>query len=56
MTTTISNDLNYSARVKEEIDNLLKVGFMYLVDKATWISSIVIVPKRNKKFEVCVEY
>lgn len=47
---------NYDAKVKEEIDKLLKVGFIYLVDKATWLSLIVIVPKKNKKLWVCVDY
>lgn len=45
----------YVARVKEDINKLLKVGFIYLVDKATWLSSIIIVPKKNKKLWVCVD-
>ena len=36
---------NYAKQVKEEIDRLLRVGFIYPVEKATWISPIVIVPK-----------
>ena len=47
---------NYAAKVKEEIDKLLKVGFIYPIDKATWLSPIVIVPKKNKKLRVCVDY
>ena len=46
---------NYAAKVKEEIDKLLKVGFIYPVNKATWLSPIVIVPKKNKKLRVCVD-
>ena len=38
---------NYAARVKEEIAKLLQVGF---------ITPIVIVPKKNKKLRVCVDY
>ena len=47
---------NYAKQVKEEIDRLLRVGFIYPVEKATWISPIVIVPKKNMKIRVCVDY
>ena len=43
---------NYVARVKEEIGKLLKIGFMRLVKWATWLSPIVIVPKKNRKIKV----
>ena len=39
---------NYAARV-EEIDKLLQVGFLRPVKKATWLSPIVVVPKKNSK-------
>ena len=42
--------------VKEEIDKLLKVGFIRPVKKATWLSPIVVVPKKNGKIRVCVNY
>ena len=35
---------------------MLNVGFITLVDKATWLSPIVIMPKKNKKLRVCVNY
>ena len=47
---------NYAKLVKEEIDRLLRVGFIYSMKKATWISPIVIVPKKNNKIRVCVDY
>jgi hypothetical protein len=47
---------NYAQRVKEELDRLLKVGFICPVDRATWLSPIVIVPKKNLKLRVCVDY
>ena len=47
---------NYAAKVKEEIDRLLRVGFIRLVKKATWISPIMVVPKKNGKIRVCVDY
>ena len=47
---------NYAINVKEEIDKLLKVGFIRPVKKATWLSPIVVVPKKNGKIRVCVDY
>jgi hypothetical protein len=46
----------YAAKVKEEIDKLLKVGFIYPVKETEWLSPIVIVPKKNGKLRVCVDY
>jgi hypothetical protein len=38
---------NYAAKVKEEIDNLLRVGFIMPIKWATWLSQIVVVPKKT---------
>jgi hypothetical protein len=35
---------NYVVIIKHDIDKLL-VGFIQLVEKATWLSPIVVVPK-----------
>ena len=44
---------NYVAlKVKEEIDKLLRVSFIRLVKQAT----ILVVPKKNRKIRVCVDY
>ena len=47
---------NYAAKIKEEIDKDLEAGFIYPVDKTEWLSLIVIVPKKNGKLRVCVDY
>ena len=47
---------NYAVKVKEEIDKLLKVKFIRPVKKATWLSPIVVVPNKNGKIRVCVDY
>ena len=47
---------NYSAKVKEEIDKLLRVGFIRSVKRVTWLSHIVVVPKKNENIRVCVDY
>ena len=49
-------NLNYIARIKEEIDKLLKARFIRPVKQATWLSRIVVVPKKNDKIHVCVDY
>ena len=47
---------NYAVKVKEEIDKLLRVDFIHPVKKATWLSPIVVVPEKNRKIRVCVNY
>ena len=42
--------------VKEEIDKLLKAGFIYEIEHTDWVSPIVIVLKKNGKIRVCVNY
>jgi hypothetical protein len=39
----------YAAKVKEEIDKLLQVGFIRPVKRTTLLSPIVVVPKKNGK-------
>jgi len=34
----------------------LAVGFIQLVDEATWLSSIIVIPKKNGKFRICVDF
>ena len=41
---------NYAAKVEEEIDKLLRVGFIRPVKRATWLSPIVVVPKCETVF------
>ena len=38
---------NYAKKVKEEIDNLLKAGFIAEVESSDWLFPIVVVPKKN---------
>jgi hypothetical protein len=40
---------NYAAAVKTDLDKILKAGFIEPVDHATWLSLIVVVPKKNGK-------
>ena len=46
----------YSLMVKEELDKLLRVGFIYAVPFSEWVSPIVMVPKKNGKIRICQDY
>ena len=42
--------------LKIEIDRLLAAGFIHQVEYTEWASPVVIVPKKNGKLWVCVDY
>jgi hypothetical protein len=42
--------------VKEELDKLLKVGFIRLVETIKWVFPVVLALKKNGKLRVCVNY
>eukprot|EP00253_Pinus_taeda_P023927 PITA_23927 len=42
--------------VKEELQILLNAGFVYPISNNEWVSPLVIVPKKNGKWRVCVDY
>jgi len=46
---------NYVAIVKHDINKLLVVGFIQPVKETTWLSPIVVVPKKNGKLRFCVD-
>jgi hypothetical protein len=46
----------YFLLVKEEVDKLLEVGIIYPISYSEWVSPIVVVPKKNGKLRICVDY
>eukprot|EP00253_Pinus_taeda_P036071 PITA_36071 len=42
--------------VKEELQKLLNVSFSYPISDSRWVSPLVIVPKKNGKWSVCIDY
>ena len=47
---------NYASIVKQDLDKLLQAGFITPVEDATWLSPIVIVPKKNGKLRICIDF
>jgi len=42
--------------VKEELQKLLDAGFIYPISYSKWVSPLVLVPKKNGKWRICVDY
>ena len=42
--------------LKEEVDKLLKAGFIYPVETAEWVSPVVVTPKKDGRWRVCVDF
>ena len=42
--------------IQEEIDKLLATGFIRDVKYPDWLANVVVVPKKNEKWRVCVDY
>jgi hypothetical protein len=38
------------------LDKLLVANFIIPVEKATWLSAIVVVPKKNAKLQICEDF
>jgi len=47
---------NYVQRVKEGLDKLLDAQFIFPIETTQWLSPLVIVPKKNGKLSICVDY
>ncbi|XP_073268737.1 uncharacterized protein [Populus alba] len=43
-------------KVKEEITKQWDAGFLEVVDYSQWVSNIVVVPKKDNKIRVCVDF
>ena len=47
---------HYAQQVKAKIDKMLVAGMIYPIWQTTWVSPIVVVPKKNGKIRVCINY
>ena len=39
-----------------EVKKLTQAGFIYPVEDSEWVSPVVVTPKKNGKWRVCVDY
>jgi len=42
--------------MKDELQKLLDVNFIYPISDSKWVSPLVVVPKKNGKWRICVDY
>jgi hypothetical protein len=49
-------NLSYDAVIKQNLDKLLAIGFIKLIKQATWLYPIVVVPKKNGKLWICIDF
>jgi hypothetical protein len=42
--------------VKQELQKLLNIGFIYPISDIQWLSPLVVIPKKNGKWRICVDY
>jgi hypothetical protein len=49
-------NLNYAATIKHDIDKLSVIRFFQPVEEATWLSPIMVVPKKKGKLKMCVDF
>ena len=42
--------------VKDELQKLLDVDFIYPISDRKWVSPLVIVPKKGGKWRICVDF
>jgi hypothetical protein len=45
-----------ATKVKEEIDKQLEAGFIQPIDYTEWLANIVVVPKKDGRIRICVDY
>ena len=44
----------HASKIQEEIKKLIKCRFIYDIEHPTWVSPIVVVPKKNGKLQVYI--
>jgi len=49
-------NLKYVFIVKYNIDKLIAFGFIKLIEETTWLSPILVVPKKNGKLKIYVDF
>jgi hypothetical protein len=47
---------NYVTMVKQVLDKLLIASFIIPIKETNWLSPVVVVPKKNGKLCICVDF
>lgn len=47
---------NYAKAVKDDLERLLSAEFIAPLDQASWLSPTIVVPKKNEKLRICVDF
>ncbi len=47
---------HYVITIKQDINKLLTTIFIQSLEEATWLSPIVVVPKKNNKLKICIDF
>jgi len=47
---------NHVTTVKRDIDKLLTAEFIEFEEEATWLSPIVVIPKKNGKLRIFIDF
>jgi hypothetical protein len=42
--------------IKEELHKLLNANFIYPISDSQWVSPLMIVPNKNEKWHICIDY
>lgn len=42
--------------MKQDVQKLLDVNFIYPISNSQWVSPLVVIPKKNGKWRICVDY
>ncbi len=45
-----------SLTIKQDIDKLVTIGLIQSIKEATWLPPIMVVPKKNGKLKICVDF
>ena len=49
-------DPRIEQQVKEGLEDLLKAGFIRIIDYPDWLANIVVVPKKSGKVRICIDF
>jgi hypothetical protein len=47
---------NYAPIVKHDLDKLLNASFIVPMEEVSWLSPIIVVPKKNDKFHISMDF